>query len=465
MLNRIFDGETPLCPPKVRTFFFVGCAVFAFCALVITIKFNVLAVKIPALYLFVACIMTIIVAVKNSLNKYETGIFIFLCAQLLVLAPGPEEMESLVATSYLVSYRYGASSRSFIAAIVDFLAGGFISKYFVWHFIFCFTGFFNFLIAVYLGAVIQKSAGTVRPFVLFVSLLYLVCFTSPASYFVQANFGRVELFAFIFMLVMLAVLEKPVLCWIIPLLALFTLATHVILVFFYIPFIVIMLLYELLKKENRDRNDILLFAVTVCFVIGAFFLYILFRERTFVFQDAHSMAEYLKTKSDLGFTEGFLHLILFARLQDHFDHWKSVVTPLYRGNMSILINIPFLAAFVVFWVQCFRHETKKPIKFFFALPVLLLLYHAAAFFMFFDFGRWMIMIMNIQFMLLFYLLHTHNQTATITAEKTAPFIAGKRLYILAFIFIAFLGPVNQVGPSERVLRLAKVVFRIFGKSL
>jgi hypothetical protein len=204
--------------------------------------------------------------------------------------------------------------------------------------------------------------------------------------------------------------------------------------------------------------------VTTALVIVAFLLYYFLHERTFVFYDAHSLADHLKIKSDLEFSESWLHMTLFAKLQDHLNGWKKEVTLIYRGNISIIINIPFLAAFIVFWIKCFLHETKMPMRLFFILPVLLLFYHIAAFFMFTDFGRWMIMVLNIQFMFLFYLLHTRNETALVVAERIVPRINRNWfICVLVYIITAFLGPVDAIGPSDRVARIVKGIFMILGR--
>jgi hypothetical protein len=462
----MFNEEKPLFSSQFRAASTAVLIAFMAGSLIVLPIFQMAPIKIISLYMVAACMMGVIIIRKNRINIYGISIFCFLCAGLISLAPRPGNMTTLAATSYLLSYRYGVSSRSFIATIVDLLCnGGFVSKFFVWHFIFCGTVFLIFLISCFMGIVIQKSTPELKPFVLFLSLFYLTCFTSPFAYFVHGNFGRVEVFAFIFMLVMLAVFERPVLRWIIPVLALFTMATHIILVFFYVPFIVIMLSYKLSAKEYKTRSDILLSLVTISVIITAFLLYFFAREKTFAFKNAQSLAECLQAKSDLDFNEDLLYMTLFARLQDHLEGWKNIVTPKFSGNISILINIPFVVGFVVFWIKCFLHETKKTLKFFFILPILLLLYHMTVFFMFLDFGRWMIMIMNIQLMLFFYLLYVQNKTVVSLVGKATPFVV-KYCFagILIFVFMAFLGPVNQISPSERVMRIMKGILIVFGMS-
>jgi hypothetical protein len=74
------------------------------------------------------------------------------------------------------------------------------------------------------------------------SFLYLSSSTAPVVYFAPENFGRLEIYGLLFMLLLIHIIHRPVVRWVIPLLALLVLATHIILIFFYIPFVIIMLL-------------------------------------------------------------------------------------------------------------------------------------------------------------------------------------------------------------------------------
>ncbi|MDR2718816.1 MAG: hypothetical protein LBB89_12255 [Treponema sp.] len=420
--------------------------------------------KTVMLYAAIVCFMHLIVFYKNSLNKYETGIFCFLCVQLFAVAPKPSQMEDIVSTSYLLSYRYGVSSRSLIATIVDFFTNGaFISKYFIWHFILCVTVFLSFIISVYLGEVIRKAKDDIKIFLVFLSLLYLSCFTSPTAYFIPANYGRIEIFAFLFMLLLIVIIDKPIIRWLIPLLALFTFATHLILVFFYIPFIIIMLLYALSTKTERIKRTVLLLVVTIIILSLSFLLYLLFHEKTFAFEDAHEFFEYLIVKSDLNFSEDRLHMLMFAELQEHLNGWKNRMGFNFSGNFSIIINIPLMLLCIFFWIRCYFMESKKIMKYFFLLPVIVLPYQFLAFLMFFDFGRWMIMILNVQFMLIFYLAFKRNKTVISAAQITIPFIKRNGFFILLiFLIMIFLGPVGYIGPGDRTLRFFKCLIQLIG---
>jgi len=444
--------------PKFRKLSIIFSFLFCFICLILVRYLQGNIYKIVMLYASSICLMYLVVIYKNSINKYEIGIFCFLCVQLFVVAPTPFNIDGLVSTSYLLSYRYGVSSRSLIATIVDFFTNnGFISKYFVWHFIFCTTIFLSFIISVYLGTIIQKAKEDIKIFLIFLSFLYLSCFTAPSAYFSPSNFGRLEIFAFLFILLFAFIINKGLLKlqWLIPLLALLVMATHLILVFFYIPLIIIMLLYVIFTKKDKNKYTIFILVATIVLILIAFFSYIVFYKKTFVFANALDFFRHLNAKTDLNFSEYFIHMTLFAELQEHLDGWKSRIGFTYSGNLSILINIPFVFLFVAFWLKCLRRETQRVMKFFFLLPILILLYQSIAFFMFFDFGRWVIMIMNCQFIMVFYLAFVRNETVVSIAQNINLFFKEKYFFvILVCLFMVSLGPLNYISPSDRIMRLA-----------
>ena len=414
------------------------------------------ALKIASLYAMYLCIMALVILYKNSLNKYEIAIFCFLCIQLFAVVPSTGNLRgAMVSISYILPYRYGVSSRGLIGTIVSFLtAGGFVSRHFVWHFILSSTVFLSFILSAYIGTAIQKSKDDTKYFLIFLSLLWLSGFTAPSAYFHHINFGRIEMFALIISFLVMLIVKKPVIRWLIPLLALAIMATHLILVFFYIPLVAILLFYGIAEKSGADKRGIVLLGATVTSLFIAFFSYIMFARGTFVFENAGDFFEYLSAKTDLSISESALHYALFASLEDHLIGWRNRVSLRFRGNLSILINIPLVFLFVAFWVKCFIKETEKIKKVFFLLPMTVLPYHATVFFLFWDFARWMIMILNVQFLLVFYLAFVKNKTVLSVVQTVTPFIKRYAFFIaLILLIMIFIGPVTNIYPSDRIMRV------------
>ena len=403
--------------------------------------------RIIMLYLVNACVMLLIILYKNSLNKFGICIFCFLCVQLFTLAPNPDNMPLLMSSGYVLSFRYGVSSRSFIPTIVDFFSGGgFISKYFVWHFIFSAKILYSFIISVFLGFVIDKETNNVKMFLILLSLLYLSSFTAPYGYFIPGHFGVFEMYALFVVFFALVIMNKPLIRWIMPLMALITMAIHINLVFFYIPLIIVLLMYGVLEKPGKNNKSIPLLIITIITIGSAFLLYYLFRERTFVFKDVSDFFEYLSAKSDLYFTVELLSGLMFSSLQDHLDYYVAYFNSTNRAILRVLINIPILLCFIFFWIKCFCLENMKSMKVFFLLPICILIYQAPVFFIFIDYARWMIMILNVQFVLLFYLIYVKNTTVLTIVNVVTPYIRNNIFFvILLFLIMMYLGAVQAMS--------------------
>jgi len=451
-----------LFPPKTRKILIFTSAFISF------ICFNLLlhsvndSSKILFLYLFNAFIMLLVISYKNSVNKYEIAIFAFFCVQLFAYTPAPDDMDILVSTSYLLSYRYGVSSRGLIATIVDFvLNGGFISKYFIWHFIYSSTIFITFIISVLIGAIIQNAKDEIKIFILFFSLLYLTCFTSLSAYYTSGNFGRTEIFAFLLVLAIAFIINKPIISWFIPLFTLFILGTHLVQLFFYIPLIIILLLYNAKELSTKNKQIISILIITIIVIITVFLLYVSFSRKTFTYQNAAELFAHLKTKTNLEFNEHLLHMTMFGGLEDHLRGWKNLVNLKYIGNISILMNVPLIIMFIIFWIKCIKAETEKINKFIFSLPAVIFIYHSFVFFLFYDFGRWMIMIMNFQFILVFYFIHIKNKTIISVAQSLNPLIKKYAFFIIIAYFIMItMEPIKQIGPSLRTMHIIKFLLTV-----
>jgi hypothetical protein len=431
-----------------------------FVSLVLSTQF-----KICVLYGFVLCSMLFIILHHGYVNKYEIGIFVFLCIQMLVLMPSPENMDEHALNAYLLSYRYGISSRGWAGTIIDFMSSGFIAKKFVWQFIICALIFLCFLLSRCLGALIEKADIKTKYFVVFLVVLYLSSFTAPAAYFGQGNFGRQELYALIFMLIIIVLIDVPVLRWFIPLLCVFSIASHLIIVLFYMPVVFIILLHEALK--NKTKASIYLLLLTTGIIIITCLCYVLLFKTTMVFSNAEDFANYITEKTDINPNTYSIHFSSYASSQDHMNDWNAriFIKGIFKGFWSIVINIPLLSFFICFWIQCIRREVEKPLKFIYFLPPAAMFFSVPAFFKFFDFGRWVILLMTAQFMLVMYFIYKKEKPVLHIAERM--FATIRKHYvilILACLLMTFLGPLDVIHPSDNVMRLIRLplaVFKIF----
>jgi hypothetical protein len=270
------------------------------------------------------------------------------------------------------------------------------------------------------------------------------------------------------MLAFVTIIDKKKTRWLAPLLALFTLGTHLILVFFYFPLIAIVLLYPLLVKDEAKtfKSSLALLLITIALSGIAFLLFLLLRSRTFVFPSARDFANAFRSKTDLPLNTGAIYDFMYASLGHHLQGWHTQFNRwTFTGValLAVIINLPLLFMFVVFWLRCIAREISAKGKFFFALPILSLVYQAVVFFMFTDFGRWLCMIAAVQFMLLFYLLYRRNPSVLEVCRIGSAVVKKHRFLILSVcILTAFLGPVNAMTCPDRVAAFVKFLLKGMG---
>ncbi|MCL2558483.1 MAG: hypothetical protein FWE09_08385, partial [Treponema sp.] len=184
----IEEKTTALLGPKARPFL-IAAAIFSALALAFLARLAQADVlKIALIHGACVCVMFMIVACKNYLSKIEILIFCFLGVQFLASAPRPEALNPFVASHYFFSYRYGVSSRSLAATILDFFTGGgFVSATLLWHFITGATALLAFAISSFIAAAMRGVSGEAKIFAVFIIFLWLSSFVAPAFYFTVAN--------------------------------------------------------------------------------------------------------------------------------------------------------------------------------------------------------------------------------------------------------------------------------------
>jgi hypothetical protein len=155
-------------------------SILTLCSFVALFVFNRLTPKTAMLYVFTLCLILLIIFWKNSINKYGVTIFCLLVVELI--SCNPQLNGGSIGPSFVLSYRYGLSSQGLIPTVIDIIFHGrFISKAFVWHFVFTSTLFLCFLLSCLAGQVIQTAAQEIRPFAECLALVYLSCFASPSA--------------------------------------------------------------------------------------------------------------------------------------------------------------------------------------------------------------------------------------------------------------------------------------------
>ncbi|MDR1838828.1 MAG: hypothetical protein LBQ93_04480 [Treponema sp.] len=406
-------------------------------------------------------ILFILTVIKKTINKYEFFILMYFIIQLLCVFSF--DMDSHAQSSYLLSFRYGFAHRMLIGTTVDILSGGYVSNAMILSFVFCGTIWLIFLVSIAIGYLIIKSDDKIP--ILLLTVLYLSSSISINAYFVQGNLGRMEIYVLLFMLIVSFIINKMVWRWFIPVLCFMSLATHLVVVFFYIPFVFIILLYEYFNKPNQSKSDMALLIITALSIIVTFFYFVIFSKSTLTYQDEIIFGEILKNKTNIINFSSSLHYDYFLSIIDTFRYAMSRYKEgIFFRFYCIIQSLPLFLFFILFWNKCIKIEQRKIVKLIFLISMLLPVFSIPAFILFIDWGRWVIMLLTVQFMLVFYFFHRRENSVIMVMDKFTV-IAKKHsfIFIIYIMLSVFMGPIWQINASTNFMRLRGIFVDVIRK--
>jgi hypothetical protein len=272
------------------------------------------------------------------------------------------------------------------------------------------------------------------------------------------------------MLVIFSIADKKLWRWFIPALCFMSIATHSVSVFFYMPLVFIILLYKYINKNNQNRNEGILLILTTVIITISFLYFVAFSKSTLIFQTEDEFVNALENKTNIANVGLSLHAEYFRSITDTFmlvaNNYFTPASQLISKFRCILQNLPLFLFFILFWKGCITSEQKRNMKLLFLFSLFLPLFSIPAFMLFIDWGRWVIMLLTVQFMLVFYFLHTREAAVVYTANKFTV-IVQKNMYVaVLFIMLSvFLGPISYFDPSENFRNLLEIPIGIIQKIL
>jgi hypothetical protein len=337
----------------------------------------------------------------------------------------------------------------FVGTIINLLSGKLVSIEFISLFIHIFMVWLIAVLSFAISRIIARTSGNIKNFVLLLALLFVSCFTSPSAYFGYALFGRMEIFIILALVGVLFVLERPKWSFFVPVLCLISIAIHLVVLFFYIPVIVILLLYKIIKETNK-KWWVIIFCTTILIILLAAIYFVFFSKYTLEYKIENEYFAYLSNKTNFVPERTAMASDFFWSIHDHFVYAKES----YHSSdfvkhlwFIIIINIPIMLFFIYFWVSCISSEQNKGMKCIYLLSAVVPLISIPAFILFIDWGRWMILLLNSQFLLLFYFIYRKEESVL---KMSGTITRNSCQIILACIFMIFLGPIQEVSLPANV---------------
>jgi hypothetical protein len=413
--------------------------------------------------------------------QYELIIFIIFFVEFISKIPSVGQDETFGLYAYVLSYNLGFIRRAFIGSIVNLISGDFISGEFIWIFVF-FSHILLFILAAYLlGQFIKSAEDKTKLFAIGLVALYLA---SPGSIAALSNawywyangellpgsdsiYYYLDFYWLLFTLIIVLLLQVKKLyktqLFLIPLVCFCILATHTMSLFFYIPTIFVLLLYNI-YKNNRSKQSIALFIISTLVILVFSVYFSIFAKPNFEYSTVQDVINMLPN-NDL-YSNGstpvaiISEFIIGASLQKH--RGSALIGPLFRLFSLLLLMLPIIIIGIKLWFSTIKNEKNKLLKNIFILSVLIFIPYIMSFMLFADWGRYLTAIFNCQIILFCYYFHSKEQSVLSASEKVFDFFKRNPfLYFALIIYLLLLGRHNVITSFPFMTKLSYLLGYFF----
>ncbi len=389
----------------------------------------------------------------------ETWFFLIFFGYLFYLAPEPLKMHQWLSAYYLINYDTGFVSRGLPGTILSFF-NPYLRTTTLYLIIFISNLLLSFFASLILGSVLRRSEDPIRKTVIFLAFFFCVNPASIAYLFGWHNYGRYDLYLIAIAFTSFYIVLRKRFLWMIPVLTALGMLTHHVMVFLYLPTIILFLLYDCLHSKKRGWK---MFLILLTFGIGCVLFFI---AQFYGKIQGHSIASFvskIKQRTDISIGFSGVTMINYEYFSDVSDSFRYFILPhierLTEQSVFLLLLLSptiYLLGFI--WKEAIRKAKKGLEKWLYRAMAFHFIVTAPAFILACDWGRWIASIILCEFLLIFFLL----------CKKDPPMQAAlgelSRLYELSptlFLFIlCFQGAIGKLE-AETIMNWLMKLFAFF----
>lgn len=366
--------------------------------------------------------------ISTFLQKFAIELAIFFLLTMQLIFSVVPTINGWVGAWYCVDYSLGFSSRMFIGSLLHVFCGSYIPERVAYHFIICSFLVLFALLAYLVGFCMKKCTDNTTKIALAVLTgLYLACAGSPGYLWTNENMGRLDLYLFIFSMVMMVIFfhmkNKYVAFVLYGVLVVACMLTHQVYVFLFSPVLLIILLYEL--YEDKFSKKTLIPAGIIMLIICGFFIYLQFLSQAQVkFDDVNKMTEVVKTMGGAPTVAGTLEEEYFWEFSNHVlvNYLPDLRERTRTGIFTMFLLIPLYAVIGYVWHQIIMDATDKKERFKYRLMLFMNMSYVPTFLLLVDWGRWFGAYFSVQLLLFLVLIGKKDIHAMNGLRKFGAFV-------------------------------------------
>lgn len=365
---------------------------------------------------------------RQFLKHYILFFLIFIVYYILDIVT-PQQIDTYIATQYLTSYDLGFISRGFIGSLISLLFDK-ISTLHI-HFIVTICNLFLIFIATYFVTKVYVSVEKKLKFIIFCIVLFFCINPAGITFlFNQKNFGRLELFSIIIMLVsVIIIMKRSKLVYIVPILCAVSILIYHTAIFMYLP-IIFALLFYIGKKENNKRY---MWVFIVSFTLSCLlFIYMQCLGKITLY----SLDETISRLSENSFfmpSDEYLSAEYYMKVSGHLELMNMrIPTILYRLIISLVIYIPIIYFIYYVYIKSYKNANRKQ-KIAYLAILINVLTIIPVFIFAVDYGRWISAIFITQIVLILSLVYMKDDLILDALESLQAKLLDKKYIVIGAI--------------------------------
>ncbi len=305
-----------------------------------------------------------------------------------------------ILTQYLPSYDLGFISRGFIGSILSWLH--LTEKMHIYLVITLSNQILIILSAWFVTKVIHHVDNSIKSITFCIALYFVTNPGSISFLFTRHNFGRLELFCIIIMLISLFIVYKNnTSVYLLPILFMISILIYHGSIFMYIPIVLVLMLYiAVIRKDMR----MLIILIVSCLLSCATFLHMEFYGKI----THHSIKEtvaFLQSKTDFPVDKAPIKVDYYFPFKQHSDYMDARWPRLWQPSIFAIVTFSPVLIFLYYVFGRAMIKANKNVKLIYLAILLNALTFVPLFYLTVDYGRWCSGFMISQFALLLALIH------------------------------------------------------------
>lgn len=362
------------------------------------------------------------------LKHYILFFLIFIVYYIIDIVT-PQQIDTYIATQYLTSYDLGFISRGFIGSLISLLFNK-ISTLHI-HFIVTMCNLFLISIATYFVTKVYVSVEQKLKFVIFCIVLFFCINPAGITFlFNQRNFGRLELFSVIIMLIsVIIIMKRSKLVYIVPILCVASILIYQTAIFMYLPIIFVLLFYIAKKEDDKRYMWIFIVSFTLSCVL---FLYMQCLGKITMYLLDETISR-LSKNSFFNPSDEYLRAEYYMKVSGHLELMNNrMPIVLYRLIISLVIYIPIIYFIYYVYIKSFKNADRKQKLAYLAILINVLTI-VPVFIFAVDYGRWISAIFITQIVLILSLVYMKDNLILDALESLQAKLLAKKYFVIGLI--------------------------------